>query len=200
MTHAHIFFDIHSFWHAGSGEGRGGDVDASPLRSRAGLPFLPGRTVKGLFREAVQLAEDADQLPAHTTSALFGSPAQSAAHNDSAHPSSPGCLSFSDATLGKDFELWAAASHNKPCLSGLFHVLSSTRIDKHGMAQDKTLRRIEVAVPMQLTATVSLIAQPPGHNSWFHVLATAAPLIRSLGSLRHRGLGRVSVTLRQSES
>ncbi len=200
MTRAHISFDIHSFWHTGSGEGRGGDVDASPVRSRTGLPFIPGRTVKGLFREAVQLAEDAHHVPPHTTALLFGSPALSHGHDDAALPSSPGCLAFSDATLGKEFESWAAQQANNAILSGLFHILSSTRIDRNGFAHDKSLRRIEVAVPMQLTATVALSTSPSEKSDWFGILSLAAPLIRSFGSLRHRGLGRVTVTLHPSES
>ena len=49
-------FEIQSFWHAGSGRGDGAVADATVLRSRAGLPILPGRTVKGLLREACDLA------------------------------------------------------------------------------------------------------------------------------------------------
>lgn len=199
MNVANITFDIHSFWHAGSGEGRGGDVDASPLRSRAGLPYIPGRTVKGLFRDAVQLLEDAGQVAVNTTAVLFGSPAEPGSHQ-TANPSSSGCLAFSDASLGQDYEAWASLPENKAPLSGLFHVLSSTRINKRGIAQDKTLRRIEVAVPMQLTATVSLLTPPPETCNCVGILTNAARFIRSFGSLRHRGLGRVSVTVRQLES
>jgi hypothetical protein len=51
--------DILSYWHAGSGRGAAALADAVVVRDDTGLPYLPGRTVKGLVRDAMDLAEAA---------------------------------------------------------------------------------------------------------------------------------------------
>ena len=51
-----VDFSILSYWHAGSGQGRSAVSDALVQNDRNGLPFLPGRTVKGLLREGCGVA------------------------------------------------------------------------------------------------------------------------------------------------
>ena len=45
--------DIQSYWHPSTGRGQGSDVDALAHRDKDGIPCLPGRTIKGLLRDAV---------------------------------------------------------------------------------------------------------------------------------------------------
>ena len=45
--------EFFSYWHCGSGQTAGADVDELVVRDVSGLPFVPGRTLKGLLREAV---------------------------------------------------------------------------------------------------------------------------------------------------
>ena len=39
-------------WHCGSGLAAGADVDLLVIKDKNGLPFVPGKTMKGLMREA----------------------------------------------------------------------------------------------------------------------------------------------------
>lgn len=192
MPTAEITFTIHSYWHAGSGSGEGSSLDALVVKSPAGLPYLPGRTVKGLLREAVQTVEDCRQVPKGITERFFGTtptdPPQMTRFETSA-----GSLVFESATLGKEMENWAACKANKLHIGGLYTQLSSTKIENSGIASDKTLRKIEVAVPLQLTATVST---SEAGDEWLQVLLKAAPLIRNLGSHRSRGMGRTTLEVK----
>ena len=49
-----IKYEIEFFsnWHCGSGLAAGADVDALVIKDQEGLPYIPGRTLKGLLREA----------------------------------------------------------------------------------------------------------------------------------------------------
>ena len=54
MKRLTLTFTLLSYWHAGTGAGRGGDADAVVQRDDDGLPYLPGKSVKGLIRDAVE--------------------------------------------------------------------------------------------------------------------------------------------------
>ena len=45
---------FHSDWHCGSGLAAGADVDALAIKDKDNLPFIPGKTLKGLIRQAVE--------------------------------------------------------------------------------------------------------------------------------------------------
>ena len=199
MKTLEITFTFLSPWHMGSGFGEGPNLDAVPVKSPAGLPFIPGRSVKGLFREAFLLAEECGRLQAGTTCRLFGSRDQGLSRYDS----TAGCLHFDSATLGEAMEVWAFAvdeqgkRKNAGAVRQLFMTLSSTRIDEDGLACDKTLRKIEVALPVTLTARIE--GADPDSNLT-DALEIAASLIRQAGVHRHRGLGRVTITVKEVRS
>ena len=52
-----IKYEIEFFsnWHCGSGLAAGADVDALVIKDNNGLPYVPGRTLKGLLREAATI-------------------------------------------------------------------------------------------------------------------------------------------------
>jgi CRISPR-associated protein Csx10 len=47
---AHMLSD----WIVGTGEGRVGDVDATVRRDSDGLPFIPAKTLTGIWRDACE--------------------------------------------------------------------------------------------------------------------------------------------------
>jgi CRISPR/Cas system CMR subunit Cmr4 (Cas7 group RAMP superfamily) len=194
MTMAEIHFDILSYWHAGSGYGQGADLDAVVVRNAAGLPFLPGKTVKGLCREAVVTLEELGKLT-NVSEKWFGSITQDKLKTR--FETDPGILSFSSAipAPAEINEEWAKA--NKQMLQALYGDLAATRIeDVTGLAADKSLRKIEVAIPLKLVAAVTATTDD---TEWIESLKMAAKMIRSLGSHRRRGLGRVVVTVKGGE-
>lgn len=188
MPKAKIHFQFLSPWHTGSGFGEGAHLDAVPVKSPSGLPYIPGRSVKGLLREAVQLAEDCGQVDGGTTRTYFGSRDPDL----SRYGSESGLLQVTSATMGADMEDWA--KKNKTAVEQIYTVLAATRIDQQGLADDQTLRKVEAALPVALMAEVEYLATD---SDWLKPLRIAAPLIRQAGTRRHRGLGRVQVVIEE---
>ena len=48
----HYKLEFFSYWHCGSGLSAGADVDLLTIKDEDGFPFVPGKTIKGLLREA----------------------------------------------------------------------------------------------------------------------------------------------------
>lgn len=209
-------FDIQSWWHAGTGRGAGPGADALVYRSAEGLPVLPGRTVKGLVRAAMEQAlrlgwldqykVDGAQLE-HWLGTSLPSPGGGGSEQrvdrleEVRFRTQAGVLRFDDAEIGKKeqdtraWRAWAAHPDNAEDRRHLFHSIASTRIDAHGRADDKTLRTVEVAVPMVLYAPIE---GPSSKPSWTKALRRSLPLLRGLGSGRNRGLGRVEAKLEKA--
>lgn len=179
--------DITSFWHIGSGHGRGGDVDAIVLRDTTGLPYIPGKTIKGLLREAVQIAEDNGRVADGTVQDLFG---QTVEQKETESLEIPGKLFFDNALINKQDRM--ALLDNPDLQAGLFVSIASTAIDyEKGVSKDATLRRKEVVIPLTLQTHI----HGPNDAEWIEDLKTSLPLVRMLGVNRHRGLGRCTMTI-----
>ncbi len=199
---------LHAYWHAGSGLGSATGVDAQVTRTPGGLPHLPGRSLKGILREAVEQAAELGWVKASSGDLVrwFGTPLVRRADSTDREPidqleearftSDAGSLSVGSARLGKGedargWEQWASWPGHAPERDLLFSELASTALDDSGVALDKSLRLIEVAVPVTLHA--ELEGPPPALDA----IATALPLVRSIGAHSTRGLGRA--TLRMGE-
>lgn len=193
-----ITFDILDYWHAGAGHGAGRFLDAVVRRSPAGLPMLPGRTVKGLIRKAMEEAADLGHVDEQLVVDLMGSKI-----GTNRFETKPGLLYFSDATLPKKWEQYAATEEGQNALSAFFHTIASTAIDEKGQAKKGALRRIEVAIPLTLSATWALDELAANEDSELadqarDALQKACGLIRGLGLSRTRGLGRARVSLAEA--
>ena len=54
MSNLTLKIQFFSPWHCGSGLSAGADTDALVIKNPQGLPVVPGKTIKGLVREAVE--------------------------------------------------------------------------------------------------------------------------------------------------
>lgn len=193
METLHLEVKLLDYWHAGSGGGSGPTVDAVPVKTAAGLPYLPGKSLRGLLREAVQLAEESGlpDVPARSTRKIFGQASRDQA--ESSCDSQKGLIHVSNAELPADYERWVGSRDNGDQLAAtLFTTLASTAIEQStGTAKPETLRVIEVALPLTLEARIDGPAGGPPWQSW---IEKSLPFLRALGSGRRRGLGRVRVT------
>lgn len=199
MTDLILKLDLLSYWHAGSGRGAAALADALVVRDDAGLPYLPGRTVKGLVRDAMELAEAAGIVERGRTESWLGTPSGGVRTGDDdeperllearRHETEPGVLWFGSAKLPESWLAWArsADSDGKSIIDQLYAYVASTAIDKEGVAAEHTLRVSEVTVPMTLRAVV----KGPDEEGWVEDVRAAIPLLRCLGARRQRGYGRV---------
>lgn len=90
-----IKIEFFSPWHCGSGLSAGADADSLVIKDINGLPFIPGKTIKGLIRETVEDYAALRGLDMDLEKA-FGK----AATTEEALPS--GTLFFTNATLKED--------------------------------------------------------------------------------------------------
>lgn len=192
---AMLTVEMLDLWQAGSGRGEGQHLDSVPVTDADGLPFLPGRTVKGLLRDAVFHLERIDALGSWTdatgfgpTVALFGSrdggEDESGSLVQTRYNSISGSVWVSDARLAPAIRLQIAST--SALRNALFHESFATAIDDcSGQAKEQTLRSKRVCVPMVLTASIET-----SHPTGLEIIDAALPLIDALGSQRTRGLGR----------
>ena len=163
MRYSVTFYD---FWHLSSGVSAGAQMDALVVKDADGLPYVPGKTIKGLIRENVEILNKikADEI--------FGSEGANIASSY-----------FSNATLDE-----ATTNHlnaNPTLKKHLFDKVTSTSIDEDGLADDKTLREIEVVVPLTLNGTIE--------SKERNLISQACSMIKEMGLNRNRGLGRCKV-------
>jgi hypothetical protein len=176
-----------SYWHAGSGHGAKADADALVLRDREGFPYLPGRTLKGLLRDALLDMGNPD-----LADEILGKAAKTGENSGS----TAGVLAFDDARMATNDSDWIRQSPDPEGLKAqLFDTIASTSIDANGVASEKTLRMVEVALPMELTGAVSYLGLPEEETATMESVFEACGLIRAIGAHRHRGLGRCQVRL-----
>lgn len=209
---AELMLDIQSYWHPGTGRGDGFGADAVVNRGADGLPILPGRTVKGLVRDAVRLGRLAGVagLTVNVEEHLFGTALAPSASDDRVRrleearfATRPGALRFNDARLGgspAEQEVWrrfAATSEGERVARQLSTLVSSTALEE-GVAKSGSLRTIEAWVPMTLHTWVSYepaAGEPAPNWSWGALDECVRCFLRAAGSHRTRGLGRCAATL-----
>ena len=167
-----ICFDIRTWWHAGAGRGTGQLLDALVVKQGEGLPYLPGRTVKGLVRDAVYKAEVWGHLAAGTCERLFGTNTL----NTKVHAceTRKGALDFDDGVMEPSLTGWLNQKGSEVYRELLFSELHATAIcTRRGSALKGSLRSIEVAVPLKLYAPIHVNRETEGH--WPDVLTKALP-------------------------
>lgn len=196
MSTHRIKIDLRGYWHPGGGRGQGMVLDATCHRDADGLPVLPGRHLKGLLRDALERAEAWGWNDyAGLASALFGDRPEDTADVTP----NPGSLRIGDARLPDDIAAHLASDAGKPLRTGLFRSLYATAVSHQtGTAEDRSLRGIEVVVPLQLHADISLIPGREAPADWPMRLDAVLPLIDAVGAHRNRGLGRAVLTLEAS--
>jgi len=172
--------EFHSDWHCGSGLAAGADVDLLVIKDKAGFPYIPGKTIKGLLRDEMQTLVDLEILKEEVLLSLFGDEP----HNDNG---SDGKCCFSNATLTKRIQDYLTPNN---CGPTLFRSLASTAIEENGQAKEHSLRRMEVVVPLTLFGKISDI--PKDH---LETMKDILQLVKRLGTGRNRGLGRCTLTV-----
>lgn len=168
-------------WHCGSGTSAGADLDALVIKDKNDMPFIPGKTLKGLIREAVenlvQLEGKDEELTARIGEA-FGTEGKQT-----------GCLHFSNAVMVKR-EYDAIVSHKAQ--QYLYNKVTTTSIDKDGVAKDHSLRSMETVVPCTLEAEISEVPAELRDT-----IMRAFGMIKRMGLKRNRGLGRCEIKAKE---
>lgn len=186
MKHGTLTCTFEHYWHCGSGQAGDGDVDAVPVTEDCGLPFVPGRAIRGRLKWAAREAGwDNCRIQA-----LFGTP-------DASNLDSMGRLRVASGFMQGPFAKQAIRSYKRdgridPQVTALFEDIASTAL-KDGVADDRTLRRVRYAVPVKVKAEVSL-EEHESACTWDDLRALA-DRIRAIGKGKHDGFGWCAVAL-----
>jgi CRISPR/Cas system CSM-associated protein Csm3 (group 7 of RAMP superfamily) len=165
-----------SDWHVGSGLSGGAEADAVVLKDKNNLPYIPGKTIKGLVRDVISDMKDAGQVEPELES-IFG--------YEGTHEIR--VASFSNVEIKEEYE--EIESNN---LSDyLYRIIASTKIEENGISSHGSLRSIEVCMPVTLIGIISNIES----EEIYTILKQALKLVRSVGVNRNRGLGRCKIEI-----
>lgn len=195
-----------SYWFVSTGNEQGAYADQLALKDSEGFPYIPGKTIKGVFREAFRLAGNSgwfsDSENEHEKDnnflnvliqAIFGHDGTvSGFSEDELHTG--GLIHVSNAELPENIKNQIGNSK-----SFLFRTIQNTAVDREtGTATNKSLRTSEVVIPFHLSTEVILDA--PGDevtgitrndlDKIAGILPDVASIITEIGGKRRRGFGR----------
>ncbi len=187
MTRATITIQFLDWWQAGTGKSGEGDADMIAYRDQWGCPAMPGSQLKGILREA---ARDRGELSDSEILELFGE----ATNKGTPGKAIQGNIAFPNhATLSAGEQGYFHA--NVDARSALFSMLHATAIDAEtGTAKDRSLRLIEVAVPMTITGEIEWVGKGDPPSDWVETLDILCALTPAFGKQIHDGLGRAIAT------
>lgn len=206
------------YWFVGTGRERGAYSDEAALRDSSGFPYVPGKSLKGVFREAFASAAEAGWFDAFNaagagrkefadalTKLIFGCPGADLSTKGKGAAGTvnellaEGLIHFSNGAIPQGVRSWIAGRGDT---EHLFTTVKNTAVNgETGTAKDQSLRTMEVVVPLHLHAELSLDAPYPDQEKTMPVRAEdlrqiagmfgdVAALITEIGGKRRRGFGR----------
>lgn len=174
MDPIRYIIELSSFWHIGSGVGSGNNEDAIVIVDDNGVPYIPGKSIKGLVKDSARLLNRSLKPPISIDN-LFGI--------ESDHYEGEGALKFSNAY---------PIAYDK--IKEYPEIMKSSRrqisMNEHNVANDQSLRKIQVIRPCKLIGEIDEIPDEPDDSR--HV-KKCLELIKFIGGNRTRGLGRCKV-------
>ncbi len=222
---AQIVISFQSYWFVGTGREAGVYADSIPVKKKLSpkhkdlVPCVPGKTVKGMFRDAFITATrngwfKDNPSREHLEEYLFGTPGPDKHNNKESDKNktenkepgifgAPGILHFSTLEISDAVRAWLC--ENPQAVSELFRTVKSTAIDAAtGTARNKSLREYEVVVPLTLTGELSFEEKEiqelnfKDSKDFIARLNEVASLITELGGKRTRGFGQCIITVKEA--
>lgn len=218
MMSQFLTIEFHSDWHCGTGRGSAAHLDGVIARDAAGLPYAPGRTIRGVLREAVRLSGLYGHVSEQAERILFGDPGFDATPGGvrPVRGTRPGRLEIADARMDADISQFirrldeggpSERERAERLRATLVRLVAMTAVDRDtGAAKAKSLRLIEVAVPLRLSAKLDVTTSvSTAHgldddqrrivDNWREILADALVFVDGIGAHRTRGLGRCTLSI-----
>lgn len=177
-----------SYWHTSSGLSAGTDASTVVIKDKNDLPFIPGKTLKGLLREAAFYLNELNAVSTDFLQEVFGVGDDEKDKYEKRDSIKDLCY-FSNAELSTKVAKHILAQQQQ---QHLYQKISSTKIDANGLAVDKTLRTIEIAIPLTFYAAIEDF---PDKTDFEKQLIYCFKWVKRLGLNRNRGLGRCEVSL-----
>ncbi|MDE5832487.1 MAG: hypothetical protein K2H64_05815 [Desulfovibrio sp.] len=193
-----------SDWSVGSGLGDGAAADSVIVRDADGLPYLPGRAIKGALRESAWRLALADEKLEPLVDFIFGgadiSTGDRVVEEAAERTKTSGRIRVGSGQLPADLREWLLACDRGARVAYVGDMTSprrQTSLDKNGQVVPATLRTIECGIPgMTFECDISLdLPNSPWLAGYIDALCAG---VKSVGGDRSRGLGRCRVTIADS--
>jgi len=187
MNKAFIYqIEFFSFWHAGSGLSGSTYADSLVLKNGDNLPVIPGKTLKGLLREAAEAIHGLNDKLVSTEfiTDVFGETEKV----NGTEKRKEGEAFFGNATLSENL---SKSLVEKKLTNSLYQVISSTQIDENGQARDHSLRQLEVTVPLTLYGSIEHLQE----EAYKEQMQQCFNWIKQMGVNRNRGLGKCKFSI-----
>jgi CRISPR/Cas system CSM-associated protein Csm3 (group 7 of RAMP superfamily) len=181
--------EFYSYWHSGSGLSIAAGADLRVNKDKDGLPFIPGKTLKGLLREAAEnlLLVNPEIFPGDFIKRVFGEKLTP----DTVTKNLIEAESFfSNAQLTDNLK--NKIIQQKGMSDFLYDQIYSTAIEENGLAKEGSLRQMEVTIPLELFAGIENF---PKENEYLESLMVCMNWVKRLGVNRNRGLGRCKIEI-----
>jgi len=173
-----------SDWHCGSGLSAGADLDILVIKDGDQLPFVPGKTMKGLIRESVEEIQSFAGTEFDLIK-IFGSKCNSEGISEQ------GVCFFTNADLEEETRTTII---DKNLQSFMYRSISQTSINDEGTAEKNSLRKMEVVVPCELRGEILNVPEES-----VEIMKNGLKFIKRLGQNRNRGLGRCVIDIEEEK-
>ena len=150
------------------------------IKDCQGLPYVPGKTIKGLLREAATVLS----CPKVFVDKIFG------VSGDEVNPQA-GDAYFDNATFPQTESDYIV---NENLTSYLYQSFASTAIDDQGIGKNTSLRKVETVVPCKLEGSILCVPDDAVSR-----LIELMKYIKRIGVGRNRGFGRCQFTIKGIE-
>lgn len=187
ITYKITFF---SEWHCGSGLSSGSDLDELVIKDRDKFPFIPGKTLKGLLKEAaMEIIElqGGNPVEKQFITNFFGFFDGEVSERSMVH--TKGTAYFTDAMVSPYLKKKA-----NEMTEFFYRDMASTAIAENGIAGKSSLRRIETTIPCELYARIYGVDE-----QYIPELIQCMQWIKRIGLNRNRGLGRCHLELMEEK-
>lgn len=192
MLRTTMILKMQGYWAVGSGKGGGNEVDNRIDRDSEGLPYIPGKMLKGLIKDACNRLNQSGNSSYSFVEEIFGSSEENKGLNRTSTNS--GKIYISDARLSPALRYALLEEKNLAAKNNITRNIYSTAIDDEtGIAKKASLRGYEVAVPMELYATLECDCDKTVLDS---IKTATSKLVYAVGSHKSRGLGEVVIEFR----
>ncbi|WP_320064286.1 RAMP superfamily CRISPR-associated protein [Micromonospora sp. RTGN7] len=207
-----VTLEFLSDWHVGTGQGRLGTVDAEVRRDADKLPFVPAKTLVGVWRDACETVADTFDRAASEPGAwrawvtwLFGTQAGNADSPARAGgPPQPAALRLTPARAP---DWMRTGVRSRPALAQAAVVLrpgvqiddtTGTAADQLLRVEERAIRGLRLHTMVSVATGVTEDAGPLPAPAEL-LLRAGARLVEALGGKRNRGSGRLAFLLPDSQ-
>ncbi|MBR6200378.1 MAG: hypothetical protein IKQ61_08970 [Spirochaetales bacterium] len=189
MCKTTMILKMQGYWAVGSGKGGGKEVDSRIDRDADGLPYIPGKMLKGLIKDACLRLEKTGSKKYNFVKNVFGGQEDNKSNGLNRTATLSGKIYISDARLSPAIR--QKLKEKTDLKDNLTRSIYSTAINNEtGTADEQSLRGYEVAVPMELYAVMECECEKEIFDS---IKIAAKKLVYTVGSHKSRGLGEVVI-------